>query len=104
MNDPWNLQFLSSLCTFLGEHQERGVLIAEQIEMVGNNLTTVLRVPTRRGQRFGRVVDLTWLRPQFQPDNASSVADAWFLTIYPPHDWEEQNVIDGICWHAGKNS
>lgn len=104
MSDPWNLQFLSSLCTFLGGRQKCGALIVERIEMVGDSLTTVLRVPTRRGQRFGRVVDLTELRSQFQPDNASSVADAWFLTIYPPHDWKEQNVIDGICWHAGKNA
>jgi hypothetical protein len=101
MSDPWNIQFLSSLCAFLGDHQERGVLDVERIEMAGDILVTVLQVPTRRGGRFGRVVDLAQLRSQFVPDRPSGVADAWFLTIYPPHDWVEQDVIDGICWHAG---
>lgn len=99
MDSSWNTSLLSALRLFLDERED---FLADRVEIVENNLVTVLEVPPGSGRRFGRVVDLTWLRSQFVPDNASGVADAWFLTIYPPDDWDKQNVVDGICWHAGK--
>jgi hypothetical protein len=40
----------------------------------------------------------------FVPDTASSVADGWFYTIFPPDGWEEGNVIDGVSWSGGRNT
>jgi hypothetical protein len=102
IKSAWNMRFLAALADFLAEHQERGALTVNRVEVLGGRLVTVLQVPAESGHRFGRVVNLEELRSQFSPDTPSAVADAWMLTIYPPSTWKQENVSDEICWFNGK--
>ncbi|MGH7868266.1 MAG: hypothetical protein ACREP9_11760 [Candidatus Dormibacteraceae bacterium] len=100
----WYLQFLSSLCRFMASGQENRQLSVERIELFDGRLVTVLRVPASNGRLFCRVINLRWLEEQFVPNRASTVADAWFLTIYPPHPWDDLNVINDVCWFNGESA
>lgn len=97
----WNKSFLTSLRRHLDAHQRNGLFTVERAEIINDQLITVLHM-TRSDRRYGRVIHLPSLRSEFVPDRASGVADAWFQTLYPPGEWNEAHVVDGICWHKGQ--
>ncbi len=96
--DAWEMEFLAGLARLLAGAEVRRELRTISIGVDDHTVATVIE--TGRGDgacRHGKTGDLSRLRADFTPADSAEVATAWFqdLSVSP---WDEDKVVDGVCW------